>query len=57
MTILKGDGIMDKCCGNCKYHRFIDGEWICTCKESDGNGFETSYDDHCGELESRESEV
>lgn len=42
------------CCGNCTYCQFIDGEWICMNLEAEVYGCETSFDDYCGEWETRE---
>lgn len=46
-----------ECCGTCKSNKCVRGTFICNSEESDGNGFETSYDDYCVEFENRESEV
>lgn len=41
-------------CGNCKFSKYQNGEYICTNVESDGYGLETSYDDECEECEERD---
>lgn len=40
-------------CGNCRHHRYIDGEWICTNEESDTDGLETEYSDSCDDWEGK----
>ena len=45
---------MKEICGMCKYHRQDEnGEWICTCVDSDLCGVETEYDYCCAEYEDR----
>lgn len=34
-------------CGNCKYHKYIDDEWVCDNEESENYGLETEYADGC----------
>lgn len=48
---------MEKCCSSCIYCQCIDGEWVCMNVESEGYGFETSFDDYCGEWEKRSNDV
>jgi len=45
----------DTCCGNCKYHRCIDGEWVCGCSESIYYEDYTDYADgeECSDFEER----
>lgn len=40
-------------CGNCKYHKYIDGEWVCSNEESEYYGLETDYVDRCVDYEVR----
>lgn len=42
-----------KCCGYCEHHRKEDGEWICSCEESDAYGCETDFEDSCDDFERR----
>ena len=44
----------DKYCGNCKYHRKKDEEWICDNHDGEYFGMETMYDDRCPDYEERE---
>lgn len=45
---------MNKCCGNCRYSKYKNGEWICTNEESEGFGLKIAYDDLCEECEVEE---
>ena len=40
-------------CGNCKYHKYIDGGWVCSNEESEYYGLETDYADRCVDYEVR----
>lgn len=42
-----------KCCGECRYHKCIGGDWICTSKESEFSGDYTEYNDYCDKGEAR----
>jgi hypothetical protein len=39
----------DACCGSCKYHKKIDGTWICTNELSDCFECATEYTDYCND--------
>ena len=40
-------------CGECAFHFFKNGDWICTCKNSEYFGEYTDYNDKCEEFEER----
>ncbi len=35
----------EEVCGTCRYHRCVDGEWVCMHNEADAYGLETDYKD------------
>lgn len=41
-------------CGNCKYRKYIDGEWVCDNEESENYGLETDFSDDCMDYEAKE---
>lgn len=41
-------------CGNCKYRKYIDGEWVCDNEESENYGLETDFSDDCMDCEAKE---
>lgn len=41
------------CCGECRFHRYQDGDWLCTNPQSEFGGHYTDYDDYCEEGEER----
>lgn len=43
-------------CGNCKYHKYIDGEWTCDNPESENYSLETEFADDCVDCMKRESD-
>lgn len=42
-----------KCCGECRYHRCVAGDWLCVSKKSVYSGQYTEYGDLCEEGEKR----
>ena len=40
-------------CGECAYHRFAEGDWVCFCQDSDRYGEYTEYNDKCEEFDER----
>ena len=45
---------MNEYCGNCKWRRYWQGEWICSNPDSDYNGLETEYKDSCYDYEEKD---
>lgn len=43
-----------KCCGNCSFCVFDDGEWNCNNEESENYGLYVDYNDDCDEHEERQ---
>lgn len=44
---------MEGKCGECKYHRFEEGDWVCCCQDSDWYEEYTDYCENCEEFEER----
>ena len=44
-------------CGQCKYHRNQNEEWICNNPESENYGDYTEYKDSCEEFEERNTKT
>lgn len=47
------DEEQEECCGNCKYHKNDDGDWICNNPDSECYGCVTEYKDICDQQEER----
>ena len=48
----------EDCCGNCEFHRKEDGEWACSCVDSDCYGCITEYGDGpCDAYQNRRAPV
>lgn len=53
------DNKMEKCCGNCRFHRTgkdagKNSDFYCNNEDSEGYGLPTDYEDCCEEWEGRE---
>ena len=46
----------NQCCGTCKSHINLSGEWCCDNEDSEGYGLSTAYDDYCEEYVEREEQ-
>ena len=44
---------MKEKCGECKYHGFAEGDWMCCCRDSTRYGEYTEYGENCEEFEYR----
>lgn len=43
-----------RCCGTCAFHTSVsDGDWVCSCEESEAYTDYTFFDQECGEWVSR----